>query len=103
MLKWLISWFGIVGEFLGPVLDYGFRRELALALPFALPAVRAAADRNDIAGRERSDAAFQEILSQLMLMQIVVAAETIWFAIDLAYRKFRAEGGENTQKVAEVT
>lgn len=94
MLKWLISWFGIVGEFLLAVLQHGVEKELQVCLPIAYAAVDTQEERSAfMSGGEKRDAAFEQIVSQLAMAQIIVAADLIYFSIELALRKWKSDRG----------
>jgi hypothetical protein len=94
MLKWLVSWFGVVGEFLVAILQHGLKKELEIILPIAYSAVDEQEERsNFLSGGEKRDAAFEQIMSELIAAQIIVAASTVYFAIEWALTKWKADRG----------
>lgn len=90
MKKWILKFFGELGEFLAVLLKKGIQDELKLLLPIALSAVKTvAADASLTSGDAKFNAALAIVGDQLGDKQAAIGKSLINLAIELAVQKFK--------------
>jgi hypothetical protein len=92
MKTWLLKFFGSLGEFLSVLFTTVIKKELNVALPIALEAVKQVANDSALtSGSAKRDAALALIAKQLVSVQLSIAMSTISLALELAYTKYKSE------------